>query len=218
MPGRPIRCSVGEFNDFGLEPRADRSRGARARSPAQRAQRPADRRADRGPGAARDRRLAQGRLRAGHGVRGLEHRDRAAAPTRAARATAPRPRRCSRRSSSPRPPVNRIEAQTDVENIAEQRSLEKAGFRPRGRRPRLAVPGRRLPRPGHLLAAARRPVASSDASARRARAPGAPPPRRVQRASVLAVGRRLRVDPLDRAVRRLDDGSQVRPRAPVRER
>ena len=122
----------GEFNDFGLEPRPI-DREALRRGPLRNerngqliVERIADLRA------ARDRRLAQGRLRAGHGIRGLEHRDRARCPTHAARATAPRRRRSSRSFLFAQTPMNRIEAQTDVENIAEQRSLEKAGFRREG--------------------------------------------------------------------------------------
>ena len=49
-------------------------------------------------------------------------------PTRAATASGSRPRRCSRVTCSRTPPSNRVEAQTDIDNIAEQRALEKAGF------------------------------------------------------------------------------------------
>ena len=49
-------------------------------------------------------------------------------PRRAARATGARRRHSSRRYLFDTTEVNRIEAQTDVDNVAEQRSLEKAGF------------------------------------------------------------------------------------------
>ena len=47
---------------------------------------------------------------------------------RAATATASRPRSLVARYLFEHTPANRVEAQTDIENIAEQRALEKAGF------------------------------------------------------------------------------------------
>ena len=49
-------------------------------------------------------------------------------PRRAARATASRPSILVARLLFADAPVNRVEAMTDIENIAEQRALEKAGF------------------------------------------------------------------------------------------
>ena len=37
-------------------------------------------------------------------------------------------RQCSRATSSTRTPIERVEASTDVENVPEQRALERAGF------------------------------------------------------------------------------------------
>ena len=52
--------------------------------------------------------------------------------------------------------IHRVEASTDIENLAEQRSLEKAGYRREGVCSWRPVPGRRLPRRRDLRPAARR--------------------------------------------------------------
>ena len=49
-------------------------------------------------------------------------------PQPGARVTEPRPNGYSPSTSSPATDVNRVEAATDVADLAEQRALEKAGF------------------------------------------------------------------------------------------
>ena len=105
--------------------------------------------------------------------------------------------------------VNRIEAQTDVDNIAEQRSLEKAGFVREGTARGAQFRRRRLPRPRDLRDPSRRNVgligrsdrdpsrSSSDRPAN-ASSSRADLDDGVERSAMLANGRRLGVDPGDR--------------------
>ena len=61
--------------------------------------------------------------------------------------------------------ANRVEAHTDVENVAEQRALEARRLHPRGADPRRAVARRRVPRRLPLRRPARRPLTRSAGSA-----------------------------------------------------
>ena len=119
-------------------------------------------------------------------------------------------------------PANRVEAQTDIENIAEQRALDKAGFVREGVAARLAVPRRRLPRPRDLLDPAGRRSSSTDGGCARSDVAerlleSCDLGREIERSAVLAVGRRLGIDAQDRAVRGGNDRLEVGSRAPMRE-
>ena len=175
MPGRPIRRSAASSTTSGWS--LGRSTGRRSpRSPAQRAQRPADRRAGRGRrplGTVGWHKVGYGPGTASEAWNiGIELLPDARGQGYGGEAQAQLAVFLFAET-----PANRIEAQTDIENVAEQRSLEKAGFRREGVARGSQFRAGALPRPGRLLAAARRPVAGPDAqpaSARSRRSASAP--------------------------------------------
>ena len=119
----------GEFNDFGMVRGADRPRGAGPRTDAQRAQRPAS--------SSSGSRWVEpiggvGWHQVGYGpnprIGRVEHRDRSCCRRRRGHGYGVEAQVLLRDLPVRAHRANRVEAQTDIENIAEQRALEKAGF------------------------------------------------------------------------------------------